>query len=196
MSFLFAFLGTILGIIVTISIIVFFIYYKLAKSIGKANLKDLINVAKNTSDIEAEEYSRPKNISGMTSLLEPVILKDFPEFNKDLLFNITEENLRKILSSIQNKNTQELEKDDSLSFIKDTITKIIEDYKQSNINVEYKDIKFHRHAIKDYRKSAGKATITISSTLEYYYKSNKKDEKQFENLKKQTRYTTRFLLCL
>lgn len=196
MSFLFAFLGTILGIIVTIGIIVFFIYYKLAKSIGKANLKDLINVAKNTSDIEAEEYSRPKNISGMTNLLEPVILKDFPEFNKDLLFNITEENLRKILSSIQNKNTQELEKDDSLSFIKDTITKIIEDYKQSNINVEYKDIKFHRHAIKDYRKSAGKATITISSTLEYYYKSNKKDEKQFENLKKQTRYTTRFLLCL
>ena len=196
MSFILAFLGTIVGIIGAIAIIIFFIYHKLSKNIGKSQLNELINVAKNVSNIEAEEYSRPKNISGMTSLLEPEILKDFPEFNKDLLFSITEENLRKVLNSIQNKNTEEIEKDDSLCLIKDNVTKIIEDYKQSNINVEYNDIKFHRHAIKDYRKSAGKATITISSTLEYYYKSNKKDEKQFDSLKKQTRYTTRFLLYI
>lgn len=192
MSFILPFFGTILGIMGAIAIISLIIFYKVSKTIGKSNLNELMNAVRNVSNIEEEEYSRIKDVSGMTSLLEPLILEDFPEFNKELMFNIVEENLRKILNAIQNKNMEEIENDDNLSFIKENIKKVIEDYKQSNINIEYRNIEFHRHAIKDYRKSNGKATITISSSVGYYYKSNKKDEKIFENRRKETRYITQF----
>ena len=42
-------------------------------------------------------------------------------------------------------------------------------------------------------KSAGKATVTISSTLEYYYSDDSKKSKKFADLKRQTRYTTQFV---
>lgn len=192
MSFILGFLGTIFGILGAIAIIIGIIYYKLSKTLGKRKLKELINVAKNASNIEIQEYQEQKNVSGMTNLLEPIILEDFPEFNKDLLFNTVEESLRKILDAIQNKSMKEIKNEEKLDLMCDTIEKVIKNYKTSNIDVEYKDIKFHRHAIKDYRKLKGKATVTISSTLEYYYKTNKKSEKVFENIKKQTRYTTKF----
>ena len=38
----------------------------------------------------------------------------------------------------------------------------------------------------------GIATITTSSTLEYYYKDSSKED-EFSNLKKQTRYTCNFI---
>jgi rubrerythrin len=193
MSFVLAFLGTILGILGALAIIIIIIYVKVSQSVGKENMKELVSAMKNSSNIELQQYQEKKSISGMTSILEPAIIEDFPEFNKDLLYASVEECLREIFNALENKSIDGIKNNQKLSFMINTVEKIIEDYKSANINVEYNDIKFHDHAIKDYRKQDGKATVSISSTLEYYYKSNKKKEKVYEGVKKQTRYTTKFV---
>ena len=62
-----------------------------------------------------------------------------------------------------------------------------------NIYEKFDDLKFNRHAIMAYTKKQGKATIKISTTLSYYYKTNRKDIKSYENIRKQTRYTSEFV---
>ena len=51
----------------------------------------------------------------------------------------------------------------------DKLKEKVEYSKQIDANIKYDDIKFHRHSIKDYQRNNGVATITIVSSLEYYY---------------------------
>lgn len=96
MDFLLGFLGAILGIIVIITVLVLIVYSYMKKIIGKSKTKELINLAKNAKMIQNEEYTRVKNVNGMTKLLEPEIIRDFPDFNRELLFSKVESNLIKI----------------------------------------------------------------------------------------------------
>ena len=86
MGFLLGFLGACLGIIAGIFIIVLIVYFKVKGAVGADNMKEIMKAAKSAGDIEKQEYTREKNLSGITKLLEPVIVKDFGDFNKDLLF--------------------------------------------------------------------------------------------------------------
>lgn len=195
MSFLLGFLGACIGIIAAIVIVVLAVYIKVRSMVGPANMGELMEAAKNAKDIEQQEYSREKSICGMTKVLEPAILRDFKDFNKDFLFNKVEKNLTKIFNAIEEKNDEEIRKDNDLIYMYSTIRDKIQDLKNNNITIKYDDVVFHRHAIKDYLKSDGKATINLSTTLEYYYSddSQKKKKNKFENLKRQTRYTTQFV---
>jgi len=195
MGFVLGFLGACLGIIAGIGIIVFIIYVKVRGMVGPANMKEIMKAARNARDYERQEYSREKNVSGMTKVLEPAILRDFEDFNKDFLFSKVEKNLLKIFNAMEEKTDEEIRKDNDLIYMYSTVRDKIQDLKNNNVNVKYDDVVFHRHAIKDYLKSAGKATVTLSSTLEYYYSddSNKNKNKKFSDLKRQTRYTTQFV---
>ena len=177
MDFLLGFLGAILGIIVIITVLVLIVYSYMKKIIGKSKTKELINLAKNAKMIQNEEYTRVKNVNGMTKLLEPEIIRDFPDFNRELLFSKVESNLIKIFNAIQYKTISNIKDDDELKLL--------------YFKVE-DNIKFHEHAIKEYIKSQGMATITTSSTVEYYYK-NTAENNEMSNLKKQTRYTCKFV---
>ena len=85
MDFLLGFLGAILGIIVIITVLVLIVYSYMKKIIGKSKTKELINLAKNAKMIQNEEYTRVKNVNGMTKLLEPEIIRDFRvKFNKNI----------------------------------------------------------------------------------------------------------------
>ncbi len=193
MEFVLGLLGAIIGIIVCIGIIVMAIYIRVRGIVGPVNMKEIIKAMKNAKNIEQQEYMREKNVSGMTKVLEPAILKDFEDFNKEFLFSKVEKNLLKIFNAIEEKSDQEIKNDNDLIYMYSTIRDKIQDLKSNNVNIKYDDVKFHRHAIKDYQKSVGKATITVSSTLEYYYRDDSKKNKKFEDLKKQTRYTTKFV---
>ena len=192
MSFLLGFIGTILGIIVAILIVIAIIVNRLDKAFGTANMKMLINAIKNHKQLAQEEYAREKNVNGMTKLIEPEIIRDFPEFNKNLLFNKVESNLRKIFNSIENKSINEIKNDEDLILIFSTLKEQIQDLKTRNVEIKYNDVVFHRHAIKKYMKTKGMATITTSTTLEYYYNDSEKDD-TYNNIKKQTRYTCEFV---
>lgn len=195
MGFILGFLGACIGIIVGIGIIIAFIYVKVRKTVGPANMKTLVDAAKNAKNFEQEEYTRHKNVSGITKLIEPTILKDFHDFNKELLYSKVEKNLAKIFTALEEKSLAEVKKDKELIYLYSTINDNIKDMEENNINIKYDEVKFHSHAIKDYLKSKGKATITISSSLEYYYKNDSENykKKDLNNLKKQTRFTTQFV---
>ena len=193
MSFLLGFLGAIIGIIFIIIVIIVFIIIGVSKSVGINDLKTIFGAAKNAKQIAEEDAYRQKNVSGITKLLEPEILRDFPDFNKNLLYSIAESNLRKIFSAIENKSLAGIEKDEELILILPKLKEKIEDIIERKVEIKYDDIVFHENAIKKYEKVKGMATVTISTTLEYYYKNSDKKENLCNNIKRQTRYTCEFV---
>ncbi len=196
MKFLSIILATAIGVILAVLIIVLVIIFKINKSFGKSGLNSLKNAIHSVKSAKLREYSRVKDVSGMTTLLEPSILRDFPQFNKDLIYAKVESNLRKIFNAIENKSISGIVDDDDLFLLKSTLIEKIEDLKGLDTEISYDEVQFHRHSIKNYNKSDGIATVTISSSLEYYYSAkgaNVKSDKELEKVKKQTRYTTEFV---
>lgn len=199
MSFLQGLVGTVLGIIIVILIICIVIYIGIRKTVGKAGIKTLKNAMKNNSSYERSEYTRIKDVSGMTTMLEPVILRDFPDFNKNLLYNQTEKNLLKVFECLENKSINNIKNDSDMVLLFSKLKEKTDYSKQVDANIKYDNIEFHRHSIKDYQKNNGVATITIVSSIEYYYIVEGKERekliegKSFSDIKKQTRYTTKFI---
>ena len=192
MSFLFGFLGVIVGLVVVVLIIAIIVMKSIYKVSGFVALKDLFDVLKNHKSLAYDEYTREKDIGGLTKILEPKILEDFSDFNKELLYSTAEKNLRKIFDAIENKSMTEIKKDDDFVFMQNNIEECINDLKMRNVNVSYGDITFHSHAIKDYEKKNGMATITTSSTVGYYYKNDDK-KNVYPDLKRETKYTCKFV---
>lgn len=192
-GFILGLLGALLGVLGAVAIIIFIIMIKVKGAIGKSAFKEVIGAMKNAKDLEKQEYSRPKDVSGMTKLLEEPIQRDFPEFNKSLLFSLIEKDLRKIFTTIENKSTKDIKNDPDLDFMYSKLSDQVQDMKDHGINIKYDDIVFHRHAIKKYEKKNGMATITTSSSVEYFYSSNIKNEVTHADVKKQTRYTCEFV---
>ena len=193
MNFLISIFGALLGMLLAIGVIIFIIYFKVRSIVGSANMKTLTNAMKNAKDLEKAEYSREKNVRGMTNLLEEEILRDFPDFNKDLIFSICQANLTKIFNCLEERDDFKIRNDNNFTYLKQHISAQIEDMKSNNIVEKYDNIQFYRHAINAYNKKQGKATIKISTTLSYYYSTNRKDKKSFSDVKKQTRYTSEFV---
>lgn len=193
MSFLIPFFGTLLGLLAAVITIILIIYFKVRSVVGKSNMKSLTNAMRNAKNLEKAEYSRVKDARGMTTLLEEAILQDFPDFNKDLLFSLCQSNLTKIFNCLEERSISRIAYDEDLSYIKDYVSEQIEDMISNNITERYDSIVYNRHAISSYIKKGGKATIKVSTTLSYYYDTNRKDKKSFPDVKKETRYTSEFV---
>lgn len=193
MEFLLGFIGAIFGIIVVITVIGICILKGVGKMVGVNELKTIIGAAKNAKQVAKEDAYRTKSVSGITKLLEPEILRDFPDFNKGLLYSVAESNLRKIFSAIENKSLSNIENDNDLILLLPKLREEINDLKERKVEIKYDDIIFHEYAIKNYIKSRGMATIEISTTLEYYYKNSDKKDDLWDNIKRQTRYTCQFV---
>lgn len=197
MRFLITMLGVCAGIVLAVVVIFFIVCLKIENEVGRSSwqLTKMLfkHFIRSINNAGAEEYSREKNVKGMTAILEEEILRDFPGFNKDLIFTICESNLRKIFNSIESLDMTTINDDDEFIYLKENIREQIEDMKSNNIYEKFDDIKFNRHAIMAYTKKQGKATIKISTTLSYYYKTNRKNIKTYENIRKQTRYTSEFV---
>lgn len=192
MKLLLIFLGVIVGVIIFLSIIALIIYSKIKKfgqNLGYNNINQIKELIKQG---EYDAKYKPKTVAGMTSLMIPKITKDFPNFSESELYNKVEISLRSIFKSLEDKS---LSNNNELSLIKDNIQKIIESYKKNNIGVKYSEIKFHKHAIKYYKKDSGALNITVATSLEYYYEKTKNDKIIEENsdYKRQTSYTTEFI---
>lgn len=192
MKLLVIFLGTIIGIIGFFFILFLIIWSKIKLSARKLGLND-VNLKSIIDEIKKGSLNakyNQKHISGMTKLLVPSIERDFPTFNESELYNKTETNLRTIFNTLEEKKVT-----NDLPLLKSQLKEIIADYKSSKINVKYDDIKFHAFAIKKYNKKDGVATITVQTSLEYYYRLEKGNKvvEDYSNYKKQTRYTVDFI---
>ena len=188
MSFVFGFLGTLLGIISALLIIAFIILKVIQSSLRIPGLNPISSLKRVSDEAKIANSLTPRSVNGLTTLVEPQILEDFSGFNKDLIFSLIESNLRTIFSEIENL---EIEKLPELELINNSLEMEIADLKEQNVKIKYDNVAFHRHALKRYERENGVATITTSSTLEYnYYDSRKKQNPEY---KTQARYTCKFV---
>lgn len=195
MQFLATLLGVILGIILFLGIIALFVFGSLKRAfsqLGFKNINSLKDMKSEVEKIKAEDSTRIRSVSGMTSLLLPKIRNDFPEFNEQELYAKLEKNLRTIFDSLEKKDISNIS---DLYLLEDILKNTIEDYKTSDIEVRYDDIKFHKNSIYQYIKADGIATITVSVALEYYYQKKKEGKtlEDFTKYKNQTRYRCNYI---
>lgn len=190
------FLSIILILILAILIIFLVIFNKVKSTVGASNMRTIFDAMKNAKDMEISEYSREKNVNGMTKLVEPRIIEKFPDFNKEVLYSQVEKNLTKIFTALEEKSIDKVKQDKDLIMVYKLIEDKINDLISCGISLNYDGVKFHRHALKKYTNINGIATVEVSSTVEYYYNETGNDKvkisKKHSNVKKQTRYTTVF----
>lgn len=188
------FLFVLLGIISAFFIIILLIYILIRIILIKCGFrnKGLFDLYQESKRIKEEEKQRVKNISGMTNVLLPVILKDFKDFNINQFYLLVEKSLRNIFLALEKKDINYLN-DKELNIIRQKIILQIEDLEENDISYKYDDVIFHKHAIKSYKRQKGMVILSISTSLEYYYEERKANKIiKSDEYKKQTRYTTEF----
>ena len=78
----------------------------LTRSLG---INDLAHLATMIKESDEEFKVRHKTISGMTDILLPSIMKDFPDFNEAEIYNKVETSLLAIFSSLSQKEVSRSE---------------------------------------------------------------------------------------
>lgn len=124
---------------------------------------DLVQGIRNQADVLAET---PKSVSGMTSLMEPQIRRDFPDFHWDEFRHKAENMLTSALTAISSANLARLTPDASED-VHNQIEAKINDNQEAGIREYYGNIQIHRTEISNYRKEGGKCIITIQSAVGY-----------------------------
>ena len=85
MKLLMIFLGTIFGIIIFLGLLFLIAYVKLLKYGKRLGFKNLRQIKNIINDDTYEHNDRIKSVSGMTKLLLPSIVRDFPNFSESEL---------------------------------------------------------------------------------------------------------------
>ncbi len=191
MTFISIILVLFLLLLFLILIFALFLYAKF-KNISKSmGIDDLSSVAQMIKKGDEEAKYRHKSISGMTDILMPSIIKDFPNFNESEIYNKVETSLQAIFSSLSKKEVLDI---NELVAIKYNLEAQIKDLIKSKVDIDISGISFHEHAIKSYKKDHDVLEMEINSSLEYFYKLSKKGKEiEQQDYKKQTTYTTKFI---
>ena len=116
------------------------------------------------ADIAAET---PISVSGMTRLLEPQIMRDFPDFNWSEFKHRAENMLTSALLAISSERPERLV--DASEEVKNQVLNIIADNQAAQVREVYNNIKIHQTEISNYRKDKGNCIIVIQSAVEYYH---------------------------
>lgn len=187
---MFVFLGVLLAILAACLIVFLVIHFKLKKTLGP-QYPELKKAISEIPQLAKQEYSSIKSIGGMTNIIKPKILKDFKDFNINSLFNTVEKDITKYLNIIEKKDLSLVDKD--LIYLKTELKDIIDNYNEKDIYEKFSSLDFHKHSLKDYTRSNGTATITVSSSISYYYDTNQKDVEHYDDVKKGTKYVTEYV---
>ncbi len=116
------------------------------------------------ADIAAET---PKSVSCMTRLMEPQIMRDFPDFNWSEFKHRAENMLTSALLAISSERPERLV--DASEEVKNQVLNIIADNQAAQVREVYNNIKIHQTEISNYRKDKGNCIIVIQSAVEYYH---------------------------
>lgn len=186
------FLAIVLGVVIFLTILFIIVKNKIKNILNKMGFNNLDEISKEIKNGEISYKTEPKHVTGMTKLLIPKIVKDFPNFSEQELYNKVETDLLSIFNSLENRV---IENNRGLVLIKEKLNQQINDMQSNKIIVKYDDIKFHRHALKYYKNLDGVLNISVSTSIEYFYKKerNGKILDDYSDYKKQTRYTTEYI---
>ena len=134
-----------------------------------------------------EDENTHKSISSMESIYLDKIRSDFPDLNLNELKSKAEANIINVLDTIESKKIENLENKNE-KVVAFTQHKI-DDLKEDKADID--NIKIHKTLLNKYEVGNGIATITIASSLEYFYKKGKE-----VGHKIQTRYKTEFIYII
>ncbi len=146
---------------------------------------DFVKGFSRQADVLAET---PKSVSSMTRLMEPQIMRDFPEFSWEEFKHKAENMLTSALLAISTNNPEYLV--DASEDIRKQVTNIIADNRANGIGETYSDIQIHQTEIANYSKANGKCVITIQSAVGYLHHKLQNGEviTGDKNRKTQTKY--------
>ena len=180
MTTLAVFLGVVVGIILFFAIIIFIIWFKFKKAAKEHGLGDvkLGNIIDGAAKMKEESVNTPKTLSGMTSLIMPQIVKEFSDFNENLIYNKTEKGLRAVFNSL---NANELRGLDEFPLLKDQLEAIIKEHIANNIQENFSNIHFHGFAIEDYKKYNGVATVSVTTAISYFYTNTVNGKEKYKS---------------
>lgn len=192
MELIVLFLGSFLGILLILLILVLIIYMNVKrklKNLGYGNTKEIINMIK---EGERMDHYRKKSISGMSNILIPQILADFPNFNEKEFYNKVETSIVGILNSLSDNKVSKIKE---LAEIRSRLTEEIASRIKHSIKENYEDIVFHDHSLKSYKKYEGVLMIEVNSSLEFFYSKTINDKVivSKKEYKKQTTFTTTYV---
>jgi len=124
----------------------------------------VLNALKQRGDIVDEA---PKSVASMTRLMEPQIMRDFPEFSWDEFKAKSENMLASVFLAITANDTGRLV--EASEDIKRQVANTIEENRLGGIAESYSNIQIHQTEIANYQKLNGKCVITIQSAVGYIY---------------------------
>lgn len=116
------------------------------------------------ADVLAET---PKSVSSMTRLMEPQIMRDFPEFSWDEFRAKAENMLKSALLAISEENPNLLV--EASEDVQKQVVNRIADNTANGIKENYGEIRIHQTEIANYSKANGKCIITIQSAVGYLH---------------------------
>ena len=147
------------------------------------------DITKAAEEMRRDYATTPKSVSAMTSLMLPRITADFPDFHYDEMKERAENVLISFLQAVTTQNT---------GLLKDGNTELkqqLENHLQmlvSRMRREHFDqIRIHRTEISQYRKTAGRCTISFHSAFECFLYITSEDSERIEGSKDykfQTKY--------
>ena len=142
------------------------------------------------ADLAAET---PKSVSGMTRLMEPQIMRDFPDFSWEEFKHRAENMLTSALLAIAGGDVTTIQ--NASDAVRDQIRNRIEDNEASGVCENFEQIKIHQTEIANYHKEKGACVITIQSAVEYYYSKVRDGEviAGSRERKTQTKYNTELI---
>jgi len=160
-------------ILVLILIIVGLVYYLVyrVKTKVESVTQDLFgtrDIAKVADKMQHELSTTPKSVSGMTRIVLPDIVKDFPDFKYDEMRAKAENVLVSYLRAVTDLNQGLLQEGNSE--LKNQLENHISQLKMKDQHEYFERIKVHQTEIFKYMKKAGRCIVTFQTSVEYFHR--------------------------
>lgn len=127
------------------------------------------DIKKGLKDVEFENASTPISLSGGDSIYLPKIIKDFPDYHRDIMETKVKDFLFQYYSGVSSKE---------MDVTENVKRQLDSDYSLNKRGVGYKDIMVHDAAICGYEKGVEQATVYYQVAGEYT-KNNKKVQTKY-----------------
>lgn len=148
------------------------------------------NLTKGAEQLKQEYAATPKSVSGMTRLLLPKLVKDFPEFQYDEMKERAENVLTSYLRAVTEKKPELLTEGNTE--LKQQLANHIRELSAQNLQEHFDQIKIHRTELNQYRKTDGRCIVTFQSAIEcfHYVESPSGIQEGSDSYKYQTKFNT------
>lgn len=114
-----------------------------------------------------EAAAAPRSVNGMTRLMEPQIVRDFPEFVWEEFRHRAENLLVSAFAAITAEDAGMIS--ETSDDLRQQLDNRIRENQAAGVSERFDGVGIHRTEIADYRKGGGRCVVTIQSAVEYYY---------------------------